>query len=158
MNQEAYNDITIVISIASLLVTSGGLYAVYVQLRKVRENVWSNMHSKLCDQSFELIRLLSDTPGCYDYFYNNKKIDENVHNKAAILLAAEAIANFLEHLILQKGNLPVAQWEVWSRFIYSTLKGSAVVVEFIKSRPDWYSAELLLIVEECSYYHKHVEV
>ncbi len=149
MEQNAFNLLSAVIAIISLLITMIGLYAVYLQIQKLRESVWSNTHSKLCDQSFELLKFFSENPNTYAYFYERKVLEENAPDRIFILYASEALANFLEHLILQKENLPLKQWQVWERFIYTTFRASAVIGVFIRSNSEWYSKELLMIAEEC---------
>jgi hypothetical protein len=148
MSQDLINLITACAAAGSFLVTAIGLYAVYFQMRKLSESIWSNTHSKLCDQSFELKRFLAEKPETYDYFYNGKVLEEGCQDRIYILFAAEALANFLEHLILQKQSLPEQQWEVWRRFICSTFQSSMVLREFLENHRDWYSSELLAMKDD----------
>lgn len=149
MNQDLYNLWSIMIAVLSLLITLGGLYAVYFQITKLRTSAWSETHAKLCDQSFELLRFFSETPDTYDYFYHKKPLADDAPNKVIILYATEALVNFMEHVMLQKENLPDKQWEVWNRFIHTTFKTSVVVSKFIQDNRDWYSSELLMIADAC---------
>lgn len=149
MSQENFNFFSAVIAVISLIVTIVGLYAVYMQLKKIKETTWSNTHSKLADQSFELLKLLSDHPNTYDYFYHKKPLENNAPEKIIVLYLAEALTNFMEHLILQKPNLPQKQWEVWRRFIYTTFKSSVVLRNFIQENREWYSEDLLKIADDC---------
>ena len=149
MSQESFNLLSVIVSIASLLVTLIGLYGVYIQIRKIRETIWSNTHSKLCDQSFELLRFFSENPKTYDYFYNKKILVQDEPDRIFILYATEALANFMEHLMLQKENLPDKQWEVWKRFIYTTFKSSVIIRTFIQDHREWYSTDLLAIADDC---------
>ena len=69
MDSPRWTDVTMAwTGIASLLVTTVGILAVFLQIQKVRQALWSNTQSKLCDQSFELLRYLTDHPLTYDYF------------------------------------------------------------------------------------------
>lgn len=149
MDQAVYNSLSIYLSVITLVITIGGLYAVYFQIKKIKEAAWSNTHSKLCDQSFELLKFFSERPYTYDYFYNSKELSENDKHRVDVLYATEALANFLEHLVLQKDNLPLKQWQVWERFIYTTFKTSKVVSVFIRNHREWYSEYLLTIVDKC---------
>jgi len=135
-------------SVGSLLVTAIGIIFLYVQITKLRESMWSDTNSRLCDQSFELIRFLAEKPETYDYFYNAKPLKEDDPNRVFILYAAEALANFLEHLVLQRQNLPKRQWDVWERFIWSTYEGSSALQEYFVRHRTWYSKELLSIIDE----------
>lgn len=149
MNQELFNLWSIIIAVLSLLITLVGLYAVYVQISKLRNAAWSNTHAKLCDQSLELLRFFNETPETYDYFYYQKPLADDAPNRVTILYAAEALVNFMEHIILQKENLPDKQWEVWNRFIHTTFKTSVVVSNFIHDNRDWYSPDFLAIADAC---------
>jgi hypothetical protein len=148
MNQDAFNLFSSVISIITLVITIIGLYAVYFQIRKLTETTWSNTHSKLADQSFELLKFMADYPDTYDYFYKKKLLDDKSDNRTIVLYIAEALANFMEHLVLQKENLPEKQWEVWERFIYTTFKTSIVVRNFVQENREWYSSDLLVIADK----------
>lgn len=144
-----WTDITVAITaIGSLVITTVGLILVYIQIRKLRESLWSDTQSRLCDQSLELIKLLAQKPETYDYFYRGKPLSADEPNRIFILYAAEALANFMEHLVLQKDNLPKNQWDVWYRFICSTFEGSTALQEFFTHRRTWYSPELLAIIDE----------
>ncbi|MBS1583062.1 MAG: hypothetical protein JST66_12760 [Bacteroidetes bacterium] len=150
MEQEAFNLFSAVLGVLTLSITVIGLYAAYVQLKRIKETLWSNTHSTLCDQSFELLKFLSSTPASYGHFYDQKPLDlVEGHDRVIILYQAEALSNFMEHLILQRHNLPAEQWAVWNRYIYSSLKASVVVRNFIHDKREWYSPELLAIVDEC---------
>ncbi len=143
-------DVTMAVAaVGSLVVTAVGLYAVYIQIKKVREAVWGETNGRLCDQSLELLRFLAEKPETYDYFYGGKELEEDHPNRVFILYASEAIANFLEHLALQRGNLPGQQWDTWRRFIRSTYDGSPAVRDFFKRHREWYSDELLSILDTC---------
>ena len=149
MDQNTYNYLSFVVSVVSLVVAAIGLFAVYIQVRKIKDATWSNTNSKLCDQSFELLKFFSQFPECYDYFYLKKPLSQDMPNRIQVLFAAEALANFMEHLILQKDNLPPKQWDVWRRFIYTSFKSSVVIGAFIQNNREWYSQELLTIADEC---------
>lgn len=144
-------------AVASLIVMTVGLCFVYVQLRKLREALWSDTQSRLCDQSLEILRFLAEKPETYDYFYNGKPLTDAEPNRVFILYAAEALANFMEHLVLQKQNLPERQWLVWRRFICSTYEGSSALQEFFSHHRTWYSGELLIIVDECDRHPPRVQ-
>jgi len=135
-------------AVGSLVVTGIGLCAVYVQLKKVRESVWGDTHGRLCEQSIELLRFLAEKRETYDYIYAGKELEPKNPDRVHVLFVTEAIVNFLEHLVLQKDNLPEKQWMTWRRFIVSTYAGSPVIRDFITSHREWYSEDLLLIANE----------
>lgn len=121
--------------------------AVYVQIRKVRDALWSDTHSRLTEQSLELIKFLAEKPETYDYFYNSKFLQDDAPDRIFVLYAAEALANFMEHLSLQKKSLPLSQWLVWDRYIRGACIDSIVLRHFIDDHRSWYSPELLSIID-----------
>jgi len=143
-------DVTMALAaVGSLFVTAVGLYAVYLQIRKLRDAIWGETHGRLCDQSLELLRFLAEMPQTYDYFYTGKELENDNPDRVFVLYASEALVNFLEHLVLQRQNLPERQWATWRQFICSKYDGSPVVRAFIKEHRDWYSVELTAIADEC---------
>jgi hypothetical protein len=48
-----------------------------------------------------------------------------------VLCCAEIMANFLEHIFLQRPSLPVASHEAWMRYVQDHYSASRVVREFI---------------------------
>lgn len=149
MDQPTFNLFYAILSCISLVATIGGLYAVYIQIVKIKETTWSNTHNKLADQSLELLKFLSQNPSTYEYFYKNKPLEQESTDKYIVLFAAEALSNFMENLLLQKNNLPDKQWAVWNRFIYTTFEYSIVVRNFIQENREWYCPELLEIADKC---------
>ena len=95
-------------SIGTLLVTAAGLFAVYVQIRKLQRSVWGETHGKLCDQSLDILKFLAEKPSAYPYFYLGKELPQDEPDRVFILYVSEAIANFLEHLVLQRKTSPCA--------------------------------------------------
>ena len=101
---------------------------------------------------------MADYPDTQDYFYKKKLLDDNSDKRVIVLYLAEALSNYMEHLILQKDNLPEKQWEVCKRFIYTTFKTSIVVRNFVQENREWYSLDLLVIADESKvlYQQNHV--
>src|SRR6476659_8876519 len=98
-----------VAAVLSLFVTGGGLVAVFIQIRKLREAVWGETNGRLCDQSLELLRFLAEKPDTYDFFYRGIEAGDDHPDRVFILYASETIANFIEHVALQKPTLNPGQ-------------------------------------------------
>jgi hypothetical protein len=135
-------------SVGTLIVTAAGLFAVYIQIRKLQSAVWGETHGKLCDQSLELLKMLAEKPSTRPYFAESKELSADEPEHAFVLYAAEAIANFMEHLVLQRDNLPQNQWDRWNDFIDGQLEESPVIQEFLLRNRQWYSTALMAHVDE----------
>jgi hypothetical protein len=88
------NALKAVTEFGTFLATTIGIVFVYFQIKKLKQSIYSNTHSKLCDQSLELIRFLAEKPETYDYFYKGKALEENHKDRVFILYAYEALAIF----------------------------------------------------------------
>ena len=150
MCDSTYNLWSIILSVISLLVAAVGLYAVYYQIKKLQQSNWSNTHSILSSQSLEILKFFGEHPETYPYFYEKKVLEKGSSDKIIILYAAEALANFIEQLVLQKDNMPEKQWDVWYRFILTTFDKSVVVKTFLNDNRRWYADELMNISDNIS--------
>jgi hypothetical protein len=82
-----------------------------------------------------------------------KALEDDAPERIFILYAAEAIANFMEHLALQQRSMSRQQWTVWDRFIRSSYENSRVLQDILDEHRDWYADELLAIVDRCPRRH-----
>lgn len=140
-----------VTSILALLITGLGLLAVYVQIRKLKEAVWGDTHAKLCEQSLDVLRFIAERPATYAYFYHGKALEAGDPNEVEVLLTCEAVANYLEHIVLQRENLPEGQWTTWRAFVKSTYDSSPALRAFLSRHPVWYAKELQELVGSTPY-------
>ena len=86
--------------------------------------------NRLMAESLEILRFLADHPGNYDYFYHSKDPPET--QDESLKCATEMIANYLEHVVLQKDTLPK---EV-------QVARSPIVRSHLKKYRDWYDVRL----------------
>jgi hypothetical protein len=133
---------------ATACVALGGIFFVRQQLRQVERTIRGDTHERLTTESFEVLKFLAIQPDSYPYFYEGKKLEENYTHRVFILYAAEMLANYLEHVILQKPNMKAADWAVWKRFLCDSLKLAPTVrQQLLGPRKLWYTAELVLLAE-----------
>ena len=59
------------------------------------------------------------------------------------------MANFLEHIILQRESLPIASREAWMLYVRDHYDASKVVRNFVAEPKDWYADVFLNLVSLC---------
>ena len=122
---------------------------VICQLRQVARSVRGDTHGKLCDESFEILKIMAEQPDVYDYFYENKKLAPDSEARVRVLCVCECLANFLEHVSLQRENLPNNVWETWHAFICDSYLRSSVLRDHFDKFRGWCTSEILDIVAQC---------
>ena len=92
--------------------------------------------------------MISENPYLYDYFYNNKKLETDSEYRVQVLMCCEMIANYCDNVTLQRENIPDAVWLRWKNFIKGQLEISIELKSFMLEYKDWYSAEMIAILNE----------
>jgi hypothetical protein len=136
----------------SVIIAIVGLVFVIVQLRQVKRAIRGNTNEMLSSQSVEILRFFAERPAIYDHFYSNKgvgqkDIDEgDSQRRVDLLCATELMANYMEHICLQKDNLPPKAWLSWRKFVLDIYQNSPVVRDFLQAHTDWYASDILDLV------------
>ena len=89
---------------ATALVALGGIFFVRKQLKQVERTIRGDVHERLTTESIEILKFLATNPESYSYFYEGKPLTNDDPNRVFVLYAAEITANYMEHVINQKGN------------------------------------------------------
>jgi len=133
---------------ATAIVAGGGLLFVRLQLKQVERTIRGDVHERLTTESIEILKFLATNPESYSYFYEGKLLTKDDPNRVFVLYAAEITANYMEHVINQKGNMSEQDRKVWDHFVVDTCKLAPIVRTFLLERKEWYSPELIGIVED----------
>jgi hypothetical protein len=78
-------------------------------------------------RAFEIIKYLADDPLLYEYFFENKRLSGGSPERPKVLCCAEMMANFLEHIVLQRPSPPSASKEAWMLNVRDHYYASGVV-------------------------------
>jgi hypothetical protein len=132
-------------SVATALITFGGILFVLWQIKQVDRGIRSNTNERLMNESLEILRFLAENPGNYDYFYNGKELPKEADE--ALKYATEMVANYMEHVVLQTETLPTDVREGWKKFVKDSYARSSVVREHLKKFADWYDPRLRELVK-----------
>lgn len=70
-------NIETILSMASIVVNIIGFYFVIRQITQQALATRGETYTSLCGLSYEILMLIHDNTFLYDYFYNNKKLEDN---------------------------------------------------------------------------------
>ena len=143
-------DTQTILSILSIVVNIIGFYFVVRQITQQALATRGETYTSLCGLSYEILILIHDNPFLYDYFYNNKEIESNSEHRVQVLICCEMIANYCDNVTLQKENIPNHVWQRWKNFIIGQLEISSELKKFMLEYKDWYSVEMVSILDEIS--------
>ncbi|MFY7970954.1 MAG: hypothetical protein ACOVOO_03365 [Flavobacteriales bacterium] len=141
-------NIELALSILSIIVNIIGFFFVIRQITQQALATRGETYTSLCGLSYEILKMISDNPYLYDYFYNNKKLDENCEHRVQVLMCCEMIANYCDNVTLQRENIPDKVWQRWKNFIKGQLEISSELKCFMLEYKDWYSQEMISILDE----------
>jgi hypothetical protein len=141
-------EIQTMLSIFSIIVNIIGFYFVIRQITQQAIATRGETYTSLCGLSYEILKLIHDNPYLYDYFYNNKNLEENSEHRIQVLMCCEMIANYCDNVTLQRENIPDQVWQRWKNFILGQLRISNELKKFMIEYKEWYSQEMIFILNE----------
>jgi hypothetical protein len=137
-------------AIATLFIAVGGIFLVLRQLRQVERTIQGTTHERLTAESFEVLQFLASIPNSYPYFYNGKPLDKTDENFETLRYATEFLTNYLEHVVLQRGNMKDEDWPFWRDFVIDTLHSSPAVLDYLRTYWRWYADDLIQLAREAA--------
>jgi hypothetical protein len=122
-------------------------YSIWRTLKEMSLANQASISERLASQSFEILRYIADDPQLYEYFYKNKELVDKGPTGTKVLCWAEIMANFLEHIFLQRPSLPDASQEAWMRYVQDHYAASRVVRDFVTEHRRWYAHAFMNFIE-----------
>lgn len=110
----------------------------------------ASISERLASQSIEILKYIADDPQPYEYFYKDRPLDDETPICTKVLCCAEIMANFLEHIFLQRESLPAASRQAWMRYVRDHYSASRVVREFVAEHRHWYADAFLSFIDAAS--------
>ena len=130
-----------------ILLGSISAYSIWRTLKEMSLANQASVSERLASQSIEILKYIADDPQLYEYFYKNKPLVVETPTRTKVLCCAEIMANFLEHIFLQRPSIPVASQEAWMRYVRDHYSASHVVREFVTEHRHWYADAFLNFVD-----------
>jgi hypothetical protein len=122
-------------------------YYIWRQLTALALAGQANVSERLASQSIEILKYIADDPPLYDYLYENKPLSDETLEWTKVLCCAEIMANFLEHIVIQKPSLPKAFREAWMLYVRDHYKASFAVRDLLTHHRDWYGDVFLKLID-----------
>ena len=107
----------------------------------------ANVSDRLSSQSIDIIKYFAGEPALYGYFFENERLQSDSPERSKVLCCAEMMANFLEHIVLQRASLPHELKRAWMLYVHDHCRSSCVVREFVSVHRDWYADAFLEFID-----------
>jgi hypothetical protein len=135
-------------ALGSLVVAVVGFGILIYQIKQLERAIRSNTQSELYSQGFEILKFLGENPEIRPYFYEGKELDVGDKSGDLVLSATEIVADFFEHVVLQKRNLPEAVWQKWAVQIQKTYSDCPTLRQYYASNKSLYCEDIVRLCEE----------
>lgn len=149
MSANVMSFIGLILQGSTVLLYGFSVYYIWLQLKAVALTGQANVSERLASQSIDILRHVAQSPRLYEYFYENKALQEDEPDRTAVLCSVEIMANFLEHITLQRESLPKASREAWMLYVRDHYNASKAVRDFITQHKDWYADVFLTFLSTC---------
>jgi hypothetical protein len=106
----------------------------------------NSIHERITNESFQILKFLSDAQGTYEYFYSSKEPPKELDEK--LKYATEMVSNYLEHVLLQKKYLPRAVRGNWHSYVKEICKTAPIVREHVERYKTQYSKTLRRVIDK----------
>jgi hypothetical protein len=142
-------------AIGSLLIAVIGFGILIFQIRQLERAIRGDTQSGLYAQTFEIMKFIADNPQIRPYFYDGKELRVGDESYNLVLTATEIVADFFEHVVQQKANLPDEVWQKWCVQIQRTYLSSPALREYYTTNKLAYSVDVVTLCEQSK---KHDEL
>ena len=88
-----------------------------------------------------------DHPEVRPYLYDGKDIDEGDPAYNQVMLACEMLADFYEHVSLQRENLPKQSLDCWDKAMARRYLKNPVLEKYVEENGDVYARDLSEAIE-----------
>lgn len=132
----------------SLVVAVVGFAILIYQIKQLERAIRTTTQSELYSQGFEILKFLGENAQIRPYFYEGKKLNANDEVRNLVLGATEIVADFFEHVALQRRNLPSAVWQKWAIQMQNTYLNCPSLQEHFSVNKNVYCEDIVRLCEE----------
>lgn len=101
----------------TVLLNGFSAFYIWRQLKILALAGQAQVSENLASKSIDILRHLAGTSHHYEYFYENRPFQGDGPDRTYVLCSAEIVANFLEHIVLQRDSLPLSSREAWLQYV-----------------------------------------
>lgn len=136
--------------IASALISLGGFYFVWTQIKQTNKNLRQSNHTAIYSINTEIYKFFAEHSDLRPYFHEGKPLQKDDVNRNKIFSLSELLADFFEYILVEKDSLAQEISEPWKNYIRKIYIKSSAFREFIHTNKDQYSGELMdFFAETC---------
>lgn len=135
-------------AIGSLLIAVVGFLILIFQIKQLERAIRGDTQSGLYAHTFEIMKFIADSPQIRPYFYDGKELRAGDESYDLVMTATEIVADFFEHVVLQKANLPDEVWQKWCLQIQKTYSNSPALQEYYAKNKLAYSMDVVSLCEQ----------
>jgi len=133
-------------SILTLIVTVIGFSFVFFQIHQAQRSLNGSTHAAIYSQQHAINQLFVDHPELRKHFYENVPCRPADPNHEILLPVSDMVADFFEHLMQQRKNLPETIWPAWERYMKYVYVNSPVLREHFVNNGSWYDDEFVAVM------------
>lgn len=135
-------------ALGALFIAAIGFVVLIFQIKQLERAIRGDTQSGLYAQTLEIMKFIADNPELRPYFYDGKELQAGDESYNLVLTATEIVADFFEHVVLQKANLPDEVWQKWCFQIQKTYSNSPVLQEYYTTNKLAYSVDVVSLCEQ----------
>src|SRR2546423_6140470 len=130
-------------SVAYVFVTLIGFLLIRRQIKQVDFSTRRDAYGELYTQQHSITRFFLDHPTLRPFFYDNEPIVDDDAEYKKVMVVAEMIADFSEHIYMQLPSLPPDIQRGWQSYLKYIFDHSPAVRAHFKDKGDWYSFDFV---------------
>lgn len=135
-------------AVGSLVIAVVGFGILIYQIKQLERAIRGDTQSGLYAQTFEIMKFIADNPQIRPYFYDGKELQAGDESYNLIMTTSEIVADFFEHVVQQKTNLPDEVWQKWCLQIQKTYSNSPALREYYATNKLAYSLDVVSLCEQ----------
>lgn len=132
-----WTEVSAIASAVGCLVAAAGLIVIYFQVRHFKRQITGAASAALYEQMIQIDRYFAEHPEMKLYIYHDKPISPDDPAYHAVRSIAEMMVDLMEHLLVQKENLPPGVFEAWINYSAHVYDHSPVIQEHLSRTGKW---------------------
>jgi hypothetical protein len=133
-----WNAISAMAGVGAFGAAVAGIGLIFLQIRRIGNQISASSCATLYGQMIEIDRFFVQHQDLKAYIYKSKAIAGSDPAYDSVRSLAEMMVDLMEHLYVQKGNLPDRVYKPWLQYFASIYDNSPIVREHLNQSGDWY--------------------
>ena len=140
-----WTEVSAIASAVGTLISALGVIFIFFQVRHFKRQITGSACAALYDQMLQIDRYFAEHPEMKAYIYSEKPIKSGDSTYHAVSSIAEMMVDLMEHLLVQKENLPPSVYLAWLNYMGHLYDHSPIIREHMTVSGVWGSDVLRAI-------------